>query len=68
VAQTIDLHAGAFSSVGGQVNNIGIALGTNMENAIGGGGNDTLIASDNGCMLIGGAGNYTLIGCAGMTG
>ncbi len=27
-AQTIDLHAGAFSSVGGLTNNIGIALNT----------------------------------------
>ena len=39
-AQTIDLHAGAFSSVGGLVNNIGIALNTIIENAIGGSGND----------------------------
>ncbi|WP_171944920.1 M10 family metallopeptidase C-terminal domain-containing protein [Bradyrhizobium ottawaense] len=64
-AQTIDLHAGAFSSVGGLVNNIGIALNTNIETAIGGSGNDTLIANDNGCTLIGGAGNDTLIGGAG---
>jgi serralysin len=64
-AQTIDLHAGAFSSVGGLVNNIGIALGASIENAIGGSGNDTLIANDNGCMLSGGAGNDTLIGGAG---
>ncbi|SHM81480.1 M10 family metallopeptidase C-terminal domain-containing protein [Bradyrhizobium lablabi] len=65
VAQTIDLHAGAFSSIGGLVNNIGIALGTNIETAIGGSGNDTLIANDNGCTLMGGAGNDTLIGGAG---
>jgi serralysin len=65
VAQTVDLHAGAFSSVGGLVNNIGIALGTNIENAIGGSGNDTLIANDNACTLTGGAGNDTLIGGAG---
>ena len=45
-AQTIDLHPGAFSSVGGLVNNIGIALNTIIEKAIGGSGNDTLIASD----------------------
>ena len=65
VAQTIDLHAGAFSSVGGLVNNIAIALNTNIENAIGGSGNDTLIANDNGCRLSGGAGNDTLTGGAG---
>jgi serralysin len=61
VAQTIDLHAGAFSSVGGLVHNIGIAANTDIENAIGGSGNDTLIANDNGCTLQGGAGNDILI-------
>jgi serralysin len=64
-AQTIDLHAGAFSSVGGLVNNIGIALSASIENAIGGSGNDTLIANDGGCTLSGGAGNDALIGGAG---
>ncbi|MBR0756673.1 M10 family metallopeptidase C-terminal domain-containing protein [Bradyrhizobium jicamae] len=64
-AQTIDLHAGAFSSVGGLVHNIGIALNTTIENAIGGSGNDTLIANDSGCTLSGGAGNDTLTGGAG---
>ena len=64
-AQTIDLHAGAFSSVGGLVNNIGIALSAVIEKAIGGSGNDTLIANDTGCTLSGGGGNDTLIGGAG---
>jgi serralysin len=64
-AQTIDLHPGAFSSVGGLVHNIGIALNTTIETAIGGSGNDTLVANDSGCTLIGGAGNDTLIGGAG---
>ena len=64
-AQTIDLHAGAFSSVGGLVNNIGIALNAIIEKAIGGSGNDTLIANDSGCTLSGGGGNDTLIGGAG---
>jgi serralysin len=64
-AQTIDLHAGAFSSVGGLINNIGIALNAVIEKAIGGSGNDTLIASDTGCTLSGGGGNDTLIGGAG---
>lgn len=64
VAQTIDLHAGSFSSVGGLVHNIGIALNTTIETAIGGSGNDTLIANDLGCTLIGGAGNDILIGGA----
>jgi serralysin len=65
VAQTIDLHAGAFSSVGGLVNNIGIATNTVIEVAIGGSGNDTIIANDSGCSLIGNGGNDTLIGGAG---
>ena len=67
-AQTIDLHPGAFSSVGGLVNNIGIALNAIIEKAIGGSGNDTLIANDTGCTLSGGGGNDTLIGGAGTTG
>jgi serralysin len=64
-AQSIDLHAGAFSSVGGLVNNIGIALSAVIEKAIGGSGSDTLIANDTGCTLSGGGGNDTLIGGAG---
>ena len=63
--QTINLNAGAFSSVGGLTNNIAIALNANIENAIGGSGNDTLIANNNGCRLTGGAGNDALTGGAG---
>src|SRR2546429_1604819 len=63
-AQTIDLHPGAFSSVGGLVNNIGIALNATIEKAIGGTGNDRLIASDTGSTLSGGGGADTLIGGA----
>ena len=62
--QTIDLHAGAFSSVGGLVHNIGIETNTIIENAVGGSGNDTLIANDAGCTLAGGAGADTLTGGA----
>ncbi|UPJ51940.1 M10 family metallopeptidase C-terminal domain-containing protein [Bradyrhizobium sp. 200] len=65
-AQTIDLRSGAFSSVGGLVNNIGIALNAVIEKAIGGSGNDTLIANDPGCTLSGGSGNDTLDGAAGV--
>ena len=64
-AQTIDLHPGSFSSVGGLIHNIGIALNTDIQNAIGGSGNDTLIANDLGCTLAGGPGNDTIIGGAG---
>jgi serralysin len=64
-AQTIDLHPGSFSSIGGLVHNIGISTTTIIENAIGGSGNDTLIANDLGCTLSGGAGKDTLIGGTG---
>jgi serralysin len=64
-AQTIDLHPGSFSSVGGLVNNIGIALNAVIEKAIGGAGADRLIASDTGSQLLGGGGSDTLIGGAG---
>lgn len=63
--QTIDLHPGAFSSVGGLVHNIGIALDTVIERAVGGSGNDTLIANDAGCTLIGRGGNDLLQGGGG---
>ena len=65
VAQTIDLHPGAFSSIGGLLHNVGIAAGTIIEQAIGGSGNDTLIASDTGSLLKGNAGNDILIGGGG---
>ena len=39
--QIIDLRQGAFSSVGGMVGNVSIALGAVIENAIGGQGSDT---------------------------
>jgi serralysin len=64
-AQIIDLRAGAFSSVGGLVNNIGIALNAVIEKAIGGAGNDTLIANSVGSTLLGGGGNDALIGGTG---
>lgn len=65
VAQAIDLHPGAFSSIGGLVHNIGIATNTIIETAIAGSGNDTLIANDTSCTLVGGAGSDTMIGGAG---
>ena len=41
--QTIDLTPGSYSSVDGLINNIGIAYGTEIQNAIGGSGDDTFI-------------------------
>ncbi len=40
--QVIDLRQGCFSSVGGLVGNVSIALGAVIENAIGGSGSDTM--------------------------
>ena len=65
VVQTIDLHAGAFSSVGGLVNNIGISLNTTIENAIGGSGNDIIVGNPSANVLNGGAGDDTLTGGGG---
>jgi Ca2+-binding RTX toxin-like protein len=64
-ASTINLNSGTFSSANGAVNNIGIAIGTIIETAIGGSGNDTLIASGVASTLNGGGGNDTLTGDVG---
>ena len=60
--QTINLTPGSYSSVDGLVNNIGIAYGTDIENAVGGGGDDKFIVSyayGDFHTLNGGAGNNT---------
>jgi len=44
--QTINLNAGAFSSVGGLTDNISIALNCVIENAVGGSGADTFVLSN----------------------
>ena len=64
-ASVINLTPGTFSSAGGKVNNIGIAIGTVIEKAIGGRGNDTIIASDVASTLVGGRGSDNLVGRAG---
>jgi serralysin len=56
--QIIDLNPGHWSSVGGEVNNIGIYVSSKIENAVGGHGNDVIIP--NGILkgtLTGGGGN-----------
>src|SRR5712691_3992508 len=65
VAQTIDLRPGYFSSIGGLVNNIGIATSCTIEKAIGGSGGDTLIGNGANDFLVGGGGNDTIIGGTG---
>jgi hypothetical protein len=63
VGQTIDLNPGHWSSIGGEVNNIGIYLTSNIENAVGGTGSDLIIP--NGALvgtLTGFGGNDTFQG------
>jgi serralysin len=57
---TVDLHAGAFSSAGGHVNNIAIAVGTVINTYVGGAGNDTIVGNDYYNTLTGGLGNDTI--------
>jgi serralysin len=66
----IDLNAGSFSSIGAYdssnaENNLAIAYGVTIENAIGGSGNDKIIGNSSNNYLEGGAGNDTLWGEAG---
>jgi hypothetical protein len=58
----INLNPGTFSSVNGAVNNIAIAAGTIIENAIGGGGNDAITGNSYNNTLMGGAGNDAIDG------
>ena len=63
----IDLNPGAFSSIGagfGQ-NNIAIAYGASIENAIGGSGNDSILGNSLANSLAGGGGNDSLAGIGG---
>jgi hypothetical protein len=64
--QRIDLHAGAYSDVGGMVNNVAIAYNVTIENAIGGSGNDTITGNDADNVLRGNGGNDTIDGGAGI--
>ena len=61
----VSLASGAFSSAGGHINNLGIAVGTVIETAIGGSGNDQITASDANSTLVGGDGNDALAGGSG---
>lgn len=56
----INLNPETFSSVGGNVGNVSIAIGTTIENAIGGSGDDMLIGNAVNNVLSGGAGNDTV--------
>ena len=64
--QTIDLTPGDWSSIGGYTDNVGIYLTTTIESAIGGSGNDTVLANNAGDNLTGNAGDDTLWGGSGV--
>lgn len=64
-SQRIDLAPGSYSDVYGFKGNMGIAIGTIIEKAIGGSGHDTLKGNAAANHLIGNAGNDVLDGSAG---
>ena len=66
VDQTIDLRAGSFSSVGGLKGNVSIAVGAQIENAIGGAFADIIVGNAAGNRITGGQGADTLDGGLGI--
>ena len=60
--QTINLAPGSYSSVRGLNNNVGIAFGTTIERAVGGGGNDILNGNAAANVLNGGMGADSMTG------
>ncbi len=60
--QIIDLRPGYFSDVGGYVGNVAIAMGADIENAIGGYGSDQINGNRLDNRIEGGGGNDTLMG------
>jgi Ca2+-binding RTX toxin-like protein len=60
--QKIDLRQGSFSDVGRLLGNVSIARGVDIENAIGGSGNDTVLGNNLNNRLEGGAGSDNLRG------
>ena len=64
-ASDVDLREGGFSSFGGLTNNLAVAFGAVIEDAIGGAGDDTLRGNAAANKLTGNAGDDTLRGDAG---
>lgn len=62
----IDLLLGSYFFVNGMINNIGIVFGIEIENVIGGGGDDILCGLDGDNMFSGGVGLDCLIGVGGV--
>ncbi|SHJ87341.1 protein of unknown function [Roseomonas rosea] len=63
--QRIDLREGAYSDVGGLAGNLAIAFGAEIEDAIGGSGQDHMTGNAVDNFLSGGAGDDILIGLDG---
>jgi Ca2+-binding RTX toxin-like protein len=55
--QVISLAPGSYTSAGGYIENVGIAYGAWIENAVAGSGNDVLIGNELNNVLLGGGGN-----------
>jgi Ca2+-binding RTX toxin-like protein len=64
-SSVVDLRPGSYSSTHGMSNNIGIAFGTFIENAIGTGFNDSVIGNNVGNIISGGSGNDSIYAGAG---
>lgn len=63
--QTADQTYQNSSNIGGRTGNLTLAVGTVIENAVGGSGNDEIIGNSADNILSGGGGNDTLIGLLG---
>ncbi|WP_340643709.1 M10 family metallopeptidase C-terminal domain-containing protein [Phenylobacterium sp.] len=63
--QIIDLRAGYFSNVGGLTGNVAVAVGTVIENAIGGSGSDQINGNSVANNIFAGPGNDTVDGGGG---
>jgi Ca2+-binding RTX toxin-like protein len=63
--QWFDLRAEHYSSLNGQVGNIGIARGVTIENAVGGSGGDTFVGNDADNTMTGNGGRDAFIASAG---
>ena len=64
-AQIVDLRQGAFSSVGALTKNVSIAIGTVIENARTGAGNDAIYGNSSANNLSSGDGNDQIFGLGG---
>jgi serralysin len=62
MSQVIDLRSGMFSDVGGYLQNLSIAIGAVIENAIGGSGADSITGNSAANTIGGGAGADSLLG------